>query len=257
MKLGISQLAFKNQEEFINSINYLKQNKILNVEIVLPKIVDWDNINLNTLQDYIQNIRNMGLTCTSTQSITFNTPLKSFINKDFLLHINKVSDLCKIIEVDTIVLGAPKLRDVYDEKYLSYVFKTIDSFLRNNDQILCIEPNCTFYGGKFFVNLDEIVSFIKLNNFTNIKTMIDTHNLLQENLNPTDEYIKYKEYIHHIHISEINLDLFKQSPMHFKFSKCLKEHKYNKYITYELINKKNINDLLDSINYFKNTYTHI
>jgi sugar phosphate isomerase/epimerase len=257
MKLGISQLAFNSQTEFFDTISYLKQNKILNIEVVIPKILDWDSSNIDVLQKYIKDLQNVGLICSSTQSITFNKPLTSFNSKEFFDHLKRVSELCKIMEINTLVLGAPKLRTVFDQEYLSYNFKILDSILRDNNQILCIEPNCNIYGGSFFITLHEIVNFIKINNFTHIKTMIDTHNIIQENQNLTQEYIKYKEYIHHVHISEIGLDLFKPSHTHLEFSQCLKQHNYDKNITYEVINKYDTSLLLNSITQFKNIYNNI
>lgn len=254
MKLGISQLAFDTELEFINSIKHLKQSGISYIEIVLPKIIEWNNINLDVLQNYVDSLSNAGLTCNSTQSITYNTTITSFLNKDFFHHIVKVIDLCKITKTNTIVLGAPKLRDIYDENQLSILFKDLDLLLRNANQILCIEPNCTMYGGKFFTNLGNIVVFLKRNNFTNIKTMIDSHNLLHENLDLVYEYIKYKEYIYHVHISEVGLGLFNQSNAHLELSQCLKKHNYNNLITYEVANQTDQTKLLNSISQFTNIY---
>ncbi len=71
--------------------------------------------------------------------------------------------------------------------------------------VLCIEPNSKYYGGEYFFTIKEIVNFITLNNFCNIKTMVDTHNLLLENQNIEESIYNFKDHIKHIHISEINL----------------------------------------------------
>lgn len=254
MNLGISQLAFKTQSELIECVDYLKEDNVLNIEIVLPKILDWNLLNMEELQSYVNNLHKLGLTCTSTQSITFNTPITTFSSDVFFSHLRRVCELCKSVGINTIVLGAPKLRDVFNKVYLSYSFKLLDSFLKDNNQVLCIEPNCSLYGGKFFISLDEIVGFLKTNNFTNIKTMIDSHNLLQEGLDLVNEYVKHKEFIHHIHISEIGLGLFKNSSAHLEFSQCLSQHKYEKLIIYEVLSQDNIKPLMQSISQFKHIY---
>jgi sugar phosphate isomerase/epimerase len=255
MKLGISQLAFNSDAELYNIVPHLKQSNISNVEIVIPKILDWNEPNFDLLDVYVKGLQDVGLTCTSTQSITFNKPLIDFSSKEFFSHLEKVSKLCKFVEIDTIVLGAPKLRTFFDREYLSYNFKVLDTLLRTNRQTLCIEPNCSYYGGLFFISLDEIVDFIKINKYTNIKTMIDVHNILLEDHDPTEEYVKYKKYIHHVHISEVGLGLFETSHIHTKLSQCLKQHDYRGSITYEATSGTDIRKLIDSITQFSNTYS--
>lgn len=253
MKLSISQLAFDTEDNFNILIETLKENKISNIELVLPKIIDWGNPDINVLQKYISNLNRLGFECLSTQSITYNTSLKSFCEIDFIKHIFKVSDLCKDINIKILVLGAPKLRDKYDTEILLDNFKLIDSYLKNNDQILCIEPNCSLYNGNYFTTLNEIIIFLEKGNFTNIKTMIDTHNLIYENFNPTDEFIKYEKYISHIHVSEVNLDLFKQTSTHEQLGDCLRNKKYEGVITYEV--QTNINEyFITSLKNFSKIY---
>ena len=248
MKLGISQLAFNTDEDFESFISILKENSILNIEIVFPKIISWKNVDLIYLKKYINKLHKLGFNTLSTQSITYNTPLKSFCDESFIEHISQISDLCKITNTKIMVLGAPKLRDIYNESILINNFSKIDFYLKKNNQILCIEPNNSWHGGKFFLYLDEIVSFIKKGNFTNIKTMIDTHNIIKENKNPADEFIKYQEYISHVHVSEDNLDSFKVSNLHIELKNCLEKENYENLIVYET-------KICENIKEFKNTYS--
>jgi hypothetical protein len=246
-QLSITQLAFPTEDDFTNSVKILTQNNIINIELILHKIINWDTPDINYLKKYVNRLNKLGFTCYSTQSITYNTSLQSFCDDNFIKHILYVSELCKMVGIKILVLGAPKLRDIYDENVLLNNFKKIDLHLKKNNQTLCIEPNSTWYGGRFFVNLDEIVTFIKKGNFTHIKTMIDTHNLTHENLNPSEEYLKYKDYIYHIHISETGLGAFIDSYIHDELSKILKQKDYQGIITYETQINKNIQE-------FKNKY---
>ena len=149
MKLGISQLAFNTEEDFNSIIHVLKENDISNIEIVFPKIISWDYPDLVLLKKYINRLHELGFNTLSTQSITYNTPLKSFCDESFVEHIFQISDLCKITNTKIMVLGAPKLRDIYNENILINNFSKIDFYLKKNNQILCIEPNNSWYGGKF------------------------------------------------------------------------------------------------------------
>jgi hypothetical protein len=185
MNLGISQLAFNSEIDFDSMTQILKENNILNIEIIFPKIISWNKLDLTILKKYSDKLDELGFNHLSTQSITYGTSLKSFYDENFIKHIFQVSDLCKITNTKIIVLGAPGLRNNFNKDILLNNFKKIDSYLKENNQILCIEPNSSWYGGEFFLYLDEIISFIKYGNFTNIRTMIDTHNLIKENKNPT------------------------------------------------------------------------
>jgi sugar phosphate isomerase/epimerase len=64
--------------------------------------------------------------------------------------------------------------------------------------------------------------------------MIDTHNLILEGCNPSEEFIKYKNYINHIHISENGLKPIIDDKFHSEFYNTLKSYEYSKIITYEV-----------------------
>jgi len=68
------------------------------------------------------------------------------------------------------------------------------------NQTLLIEPNGKLYGGTFFHKIDEIVNFIDASKFTNIATMVDTHNSILENQSPLSNYTTYKNYVQHVHV---------------------------------------------------------
>ena len=114
-----------------------------------------------------------------------------------------------------------------------------------------IEPNSKIYGGEYFFTVSEITDFITSNGFKNIKTMIDTHNLILEDDDPIDVLKTHINYIGHIHISEIKLEPIKNIEFHTKFSSQLKEMKYDKIITYEVMKCEQI---MDSVKEFYEIY---
>ncbi len=253
MNLGISHLAFKESNTIFNLVDILKKNNISNIEIVIPKLFSWNTTDLVLLKTYVYNLKKLNFICSSTQSVTFNTSLHSVYDNSFIDHITHVSDICKIIGVKTLVFGAPKLRTSYQQSELIDIFLKIDSVLKINNQILCIEPNCSLYGGNFFLNLEEITNFLKLGNFTNIKTMIDTHNLLNEGFNPSEEFTKYQNYISHIHISENQLGPIQYSESHKQLGVCLKNLNYTGDVTYEVSNLDE-DEFENSLNLFNKLY---
>jgi sugar phosphate isomerase/epimerase len=236
MKLAVSNLCLTDEE-----LPHLKKIGIDYVECAITKINQWDLINEEVLLFYKKKLNDNELQTYSIQSI-FNN-----IKQDFKTHFKKILHYTKILNCKILVFGSPNLRN----DNFKIDFNLIDDMLSDYKIQFLIEPNSKYYGANFFNNLNEIIRFIKKNNFKNISTMIDTHNIILENGNPIIELQKNYEYISHIHISEKNLKNFEEKPFHYLFSKKLKEYSYDKIITYESIENKNV---LESIKQFKKTY---
>lgn len=216
MKFGITNLAWEEKD-------------VASIENQLKKF------------DYLETVfsrRSSGIYY-STQSIFYGSDIKSFDDESILDYLNYVIDECFKCGIQIIVFGSPSLRKG-DKNILLNIFDLLDDKLNQNQMYLCVEPNSKYYGGDYYHSLDEIVADIK--KYSNIKTMIDTHNLLLEGESLNDQYEKYSEYIKHIHISEKDLipiddwSLFSNF-IDFLFNKC-----YNYGITYELKPTKEIDE---------------
>jgi sugar phosphate isomerase/epimerase len=116
---------------------------------------------------------------------------------------------------------------------------------------LSIEPNTRGYGGDYFYNLNEIVDFIVHNDFKNIKTMVDTHNVILEGLNPVNDLISHFKHVNHIHISEPKLKTLSDVDFQKNFSKTLKELDYKGIVTYEVVKCEG---LIESVKEFYELY---
>jgi len=241
MKLAISNLAWdfdQNQEVF----EHLKQLNISNIEGVLSKIGVWDELNYELLQSYYNLLQTQGLKVESIQSIFFNYKSEGLHDTESIVsHIKQLVEYCKILNVKVMVLGSPNLRVYTDDLQtkLSQTFLEIDSVLKGTGIELSIEPNTKIYGGQYFHNLKEIVDFIVSNNLKNIKTMVDTHNLILEGYDPNHEVKKFEKFINHIHVSEQSLVPLHDYKFHKSFSKTLKEIEYNKIVTLEVKGSEN------------------
>lgn len=253
MKLALSNFAWDNDDSEL-IFDFLKKNNINNIEGVLTKLNTWDNISIDTLLPFKENLNSKHILIPSLQSLFYNVDCKNISDEDvFINHFKKIIELSKFLSVKVLVFGSPSLRKKVDkwEESLCRVFKKLDSMLENTDIEISIEPNSKIYGGEYFNTISEIVSFIKQNNLKNIKTMIDTHNLILEKLNPIFELKTYYEYINHIHISENNLSHIKDTDFHWDFSEKIKKMNYDKIVTYEVITCENI---LESIKLFSQIY---
>lgn len=228
MNIAISNLAFRSE----NDIEQCSKHSVDLIEIAPTKIDSWENLTSEALTEYRNLLQYHQKTAYSMQSLYYGVKITS--DEDFLSHFSKILEIAKILEVKILVFGSPSLRRHqfdYDR-----VFKSIDNLLEDTEIKLCIEPNSRIYNGEFFFTLEDIIRFLNKINSRNIYTMIDTHNIIFENLDPCEEFLKYQYYIHHVHVSEYNLTSLKDLDFHKKFSNVLKKHNYNKVITYELAN---------------------
>ena len=232
MKLGISNLAWENSE-LENIIPILKANGIKYIETVLPKYIDWEVLDTTHLLNYVDILYKHDLLTLSTQSIFYNSSVKDFSNPNFVNHLKTVFDISKLLNIDFAVLGAPTMRLSCISKEVVFNLHLIDFYLKGTNQTLLLEPNSKVYKGDYFHTISEIVNFIEDNKFSNIKTMVDTHNIILENEDPTENYLKYKNLIPHIHISEKGLDNFAPSEKHIILSNTLKQTNYEGLIIYE------------------------
>ena len=253
MNLSISNSAWEN-ENLTTIVKILKNNNITNIEAVFTKLCEWDNVDENKLFDFKKLLNSNSISISSIQSIFHGVKVGSLDNNnDIINHLKKVIKYSKLLGIETIVLGSPNLRKKETFNSLNQLFEKIDILLQQNNLFLCLEPNSRVYGGEYFFTIGEIVDFLKITNLKNIKTMIDTHNLILEGDSPIEILKTHFEYIHHIHISEPSLKPISNQVFHTDFSKTIKDTGYNKLITYELLQHPNFEK---NINIFSKIYTN-
>lgn len=248
MKLGLTQLCINNTSE----LSLVKSFGIDFIEVVLPKISEWDDLTAEKVAQYINILDQNGLKAISTQSVTYGSNLSSLSSIEFITHMKKIIDVCNVCGINTIVLGSPTLRKGTTNSLVK-VFNLLEDYLQEKHTTICIEPNSQHYGGDYFYTIDEVVDFIKEHKYQHIKTMIDTANVLFEKDKPQEKYIEHLNNVAHIHISEKDLRCLNKSSIHVEFANILKLNKYEGLVTYEV--KEYINDsFIDSLNYFTKTY---
>jgi len=240
MRLSVSNLAWDfNDENFV--LPLFVKNNITSIEGVLSKIGKWEDLTEETLKCYLEKLHLIGIDIPSIQSIFYGVKINGIGDTDiFYKHVEKLISICKILGTKIMVFGSPSMRRGVSSEKLSEIFKHVDTLLQDTNIILIIEPNSKIYGGEFFYDLDEIVNFIIENKLKNIKTMVDTHNLILEGFDPSVEYVKHINFISHIHISEVNLFSIEKSETHVKFYETLKINEYEGLITYETNKPSNI-----------------
>ena len=250
MKLAVSNLAWdkKDNEYIFKILNKLGINRI---ETVLSKIDNWSILNNNSILDFKLLLNKYGIRTQSVQSLFFNIEYKLDDEKSIISHFIRIIEYSKMLGINILVFGSPNLRKLKDKESLTNILKYLDKVLDDTSIEISIEPNSKVYRGEFFFSINEIISYIEENNFKNIKTMIDTHNLILEGYDPNLEILNNFKYINHIHISEAGLSVIKDIKFHDSFSKTIKEVNYSGIVTYEVIKS---DDFIDSISLFSNIY---
>jgi D-psicose/D-tagatose/L-ribulose 3-epimerase len=242
MNLSVSNLAWDHKDLDV-TLNILEKYNIKNIEGVLSKINKWDKIDNTQLINFKNVLETFGVKIPSIQSIFYNVNIDSLNNKNkFVQHINKLIEFSKTLEFDVLVFGSPNLRNNFHFNTIVDVLTDVNKLLSENGIIMCIEPNSKIYNGEYFNTITEIINFLNLNNFSNIKTMIDTHNLLLESEDPIEIIEKYYNHIYHIHISENKLLPLSDLEFHKKFSEKIKSLGYENIITYELLPCDNLEE---------------
>lgn len=252
MRLSLSNIAWDNNNELV--FTELKKIGINLIEGVLTKINDWDNLTVNEIINYKNLLDSHDISIMSLQSLFYNSKCTSLLDKDeFINHFEKIITFSKLLPIKVLVFGSPSLRKKTDgwEHEISIIFKHLDSLLEGTGIEISIEPNSKVYGGEYFFEVSEIVNFIKFNNLKNIKTMIDTHNIVLEGGDPIKIFETYYDEINHIHISEKKLLPLHNLDFHNKFSKSIKKTKYDGIITYEVLKCENI---MESVKQFYKIY---
>jgi sugar phosphate isomerase/epimerase len=253
MNLALSNFAWDNQysETIFKS---LKENGINNIESVLTKIKDWSELETKDIVSYKKYLDDNGIIPYSIQSLFYGVKCTDITDVNIIKsHFDKLIYYSKLLGVKVLVFGSPGLRKKTNgwENSLIEIFTYVDKILVDSDIKVLIEPNTSSYGGEFFHTVSDIVNFIDSNNLKNVRTMIDTHNSILENIDPNVELVEYFNYIEHIHVSEPKLVVIKEDEFHINFSKTIKNSEYNKTITYEVM--KSI-DLIPSIETFSKIY---
>jgi sugar phosphate isomerase/epimerase len=246
MNLALSNLAWSFKDNDV-VLGKLKEKGIVRIEGVLTKIDNWIDLDDYKVYKFKDTLNTFGIEVKTLQSIFYDVQFNSIQDKEKVdNHIRKIISYSKILNSNILVFGSPSLRKGRIDNSVVDSFYMIDDLMDNANMELSIEPNSRIYNGNYFYNLTEIVNFITSHNFKKIKTMVDTHNLVLEGYCPSEEFIKYQNYINHIHISEPGLKPMVDTDIHRKFYDTLISNNYKNTITYEVSNLVEFDSNIDT-----------
>lgn len=260
---GMSNFMFSNLawniEENDRVLEIMKENGMNRVELALTKFYNWEDMTNEKILKIREYFNSKNFYIYSLQAITFGLSYNMHDEtRDKLLnHLKKVIYYAKLLGCRLIVFGSPKNRshnNNYNEKNTLNFFRELDATAKENNIIVCIEPNAQIYNCNFLWNLDQTYQFVKKINCSHIKMMADTGCMGFENDSIFDIY-KYKDIIEHIHLSERYLEsLTNNNTNHKDLDKILIDSGKT-FITIEMkTTNNNINNIYKTINFIKQNY---
>lgn len=249
MKLAISDIAF---DDFKDAVPYLYDSGIEYIEVVPTKNKPFSTLTVDDLLNYKKLLNSYGFSPYSFLSLFYTLDVKSIDETEIIInHFKRLANYLNVIDGDLMVFGSPTFRKKTPtwESSVDTIFSSIDKTLKDLGKYIIIEPVSSYYGSEFFTTVDEICEYLSKKNYSNIFTMIDTHNSMLEKRNPIEEFNRCKSFIKHIHVAEPGLIGLKKRTLYNKFSEAIRGFEY--VVTHELRAKE---DFKKSIKLFGNIY---
>lgn len=261
MKLSISNIAW-GVENDIEIYTILREHNYSGIEIAPTRIFP-ENPYSNLVQArlFSKNLKKQfNLEICSMQSILYGKSERLFGDDSERMELLSYSKLAISfacgIGCKNLVFGSPKNRVIdNDDQYPIAVsfFKQLGEFALQNGTILSIEANPPIYNTNFINTTEQAFKLVRDVNNLGFMVNLDFGTII-ENQEDIAQIIKNIQLVNHIHISEPNLATIEHREIHKLFSKALKKTSYNRYVSIEMKNPNNIENIKEAINYIGSTF---
>lgn len=257
-KLAFSSIAFK---EIDTCCSFLLKNNIEGIEVAPSMIMDNPYDDIEELVERTKEIKIKNeLDVCSLQSIWYGRKENIFSsdkNRKLLIDLTKkIIDYASKVNCRNIVFGCPKNRIIScrndEEKALTF-FKELGDYAYSKNTCLSLEANPTIYGTNFINDTSSAINLIKKVNSNGFKLNLDIGTMIENN----EDIAILKgniNLVNHVHISEPYLNVIKERNLHITIKELLINENYNRYISVEMKNTDNINDLEKTIKYIKKVF---
>lgn len=251
MKIAISNIAWeRNDQQKI--LTLLQKYHINGIEIAPTKITpDPTTIKSSTIKEYKREIKSYGIDIIAVQSLLFNKPHLNIFGtretrRQTLDYLQKIISLGNAFGAKIFVFGSPKNRIIgSNDKRKAFriaidFFFQIAEFCQKYKSFFCIEPNSRAYDCDFIVTGRQALELVKAVNHPHFRINLDTGVMHLNKENPAATIELCFEYLAHMHLSAPYLKSLENTTIpHIKIAKTLKNLKYNKYVSIEMLpNKK-------------------
>lgn len=259
MRLSISNIAWSPDHD-AEMYQYLKDIGFQGLEIAPTRIFpEKPYEHISEAKDWAVALKeNYGLVVPSMQSIWYGLQEKLFGTREerqiLIDYTKKTVDFAEAIGCHNLVFGNPRNRDTEDVagNYPTAIefFREIGDYALEHNTIIAIEANPVIYNTHFLNTTEQAVEMAYKSGSDGVKVNVDFGTIIY---NAEDIYYlkQIPEYINHVHISEPGLNLIEHRPDHHLLFDLLKSMKYNRFVSIEMGNKGNLNDVKKTMEYIK------
>lgn len=260
MKLSISNIAW-NKENDEEMYEYVSSQGFQGLEIAPTRVISESPYSrIQKAKQFAKGLyEKYHLEIPSMQSIWYGKQEKIFgtedERKELIDYTKKAIDFAAEIGCTNLVFGCPKNRNINDEEkdypIAIQFFRTIGEYAKEKQVVFAIEPNPTIYNTNFINTTKQAIDIVKDINCPAVQINCDLGTILQndEDISILQDNINL---IHHIHISEPNLEKIQKRELHKELMRLLKEKEYHNYVSIEMKNQNDIEAVKEVIKYVKN-----
>lgn len=247
MKVSISNIAW-GQEYDEEMYHFLQNNKVNGIEIAPTRIFPENPYEkLQEAGEYRKRMSEQyGLEVSSMQSIWYGRKEKIFADekqREALIEYTKHAfEFANVLQCKNLVFGCPGNRNINSEddlKIAEEFFEKLGELAKHENTVLALEANPPIYNTNFLNTTTETYEMVKRIQSSGIKVNYDFGTVLQ-NKEDISELRQMLPEINHIHISEPHLAEINYSVLHEEMIKLLKEQEYDRYVSIEMKNLKDV-----------------
>jgi len=263
MKLSVSNIALKKDFDYV--LSFLNKHDCKGIELAPDLVLEAPTkSSLFERQAALKKIKKYNLEVTGLHSLLFQKNeclLFSDVNsrKKLINYLKDIMKFCSDLEGKQVVYGSPKSRKLFDtsteeaNKICIDVFEELSNFGESINVNFCIEPldkiECEFINT--YKEAIELAKKIK-SKFFKINFDTKTFFYTKEDLNTFNSYFSY---FYHFQISEKELKpIHLGENSHDEINSFIRKNNYDKFISIEMVDTGNQEDLEKSINFVKEKY---
>lgn len=258
MNLAISNIGWKAEDDQ-KVYCWMQQYGFKGLEIAPTRIIPGDPYDhVKMAKEWKEELQRQYAFCVpSMQSIWYGRSEKIFgtpEERQFLLdYTKKAIDFASEIGCGNLVFGCPKNRvwaKEEDKDIGIRFFKELADYAFSKNTVIGLEANPTIYNTNYVNTTQEAIELIEQVHSQGFLLNLDIGTMIanEENL----DIVRGKVHlINHVHISEPWLKVIQKRDIHVKLKDLLEEEKYSGFISIEMGNVEEMQDLRNAMQYVK------
>jgi sugar phosphate isomerase/epimerase len=261
MKLSISNIAWSAEQDE-QMYRFLGEMGYSGIEIAPTRIFSEDPYGkISEARAFAQMLKETHhLEVPSMQSIWFGRTERIFGSEEergiLLAYTKKAVDFAAAVRCKNLVFGCPKNRVISDRgQYPVAVrfFSELGEYAKEKGTVIAIEPNPPIYQTNFINTTREAIALVEDVGSEGLMVNIDIGTVI-ENGEDLDVMAGRLDRVSHIHISEPFLARIAERELHKRLFSLLDSEGYEKYISIEMKNLGNLDEVQQTMRYVKEVF---